>query len=161
MRIDRWSFQHSLQGMSGRVALPRTKLVLAMAMGLTAPEARAAARRTGAVRMRVADMLDEVEFSSIEERIAPVGSNNSWERSLQWCCLCLSVEAEPADVGLVVIVGPCLAVAGAVACQADEPPSRRAEPDQQCPASPISPPVDTVATSQFLPTPRKNVILRY
>lgn len=158
--LDSGVFEHSLQGMSGRVALPRTKLVLAMAMGFTAPEARAAARRTGAVRMRVADMLYEVEFSSIEERIALVEINDSWERSLRLCCLCLSVEAEPADVCLIVIVGPYLAVAGAVACQArqaDEPPPRRAEPDQQCPASSNFPPVNTVAN----PSLHNNVILRY
>lgn len=59
-RLASGSFEHDLQGMSGRVALPRTKLMLAMAMGLAAPEARAAARRTGAVRMRVADMVDVI-----------------------------------------------------------------------------------------------------
>lgn len=43
-----------LQGRSGRVALPRTKLVLAMAMGLAA---RRPALMAGVVRRRAEDMV--------------------------------------------------------------------------------------------------------
>ena len=47
-----------LQARSGRVALPRTKLVLASAAaGLAAPEARRAPRRAGTVRRSVDDIL--------------------------------------------------------------------------------------------------------
>lgn len=45
------------QERSGSVALPRTKVVLAMAAALGAPEARRAPRRAGTVRRRVDDMV--------------------------------------------------------------------------------------------------------